>query len=190
MVKFGTNSMFKENITATTLNTALTEQEFEQCEFTGCTFTTIKGKTFEDCKFTDCNFSNCIIDLCILNNCTFTSCKLVGVSFNKTKEFGFSIHCNNCNLSYTSFEEKKINASTFTECDFTGATFIQSNFSQSKITYCNFSEAHFERTVLDKVDFSTNTNFMIDPAQNSVKKTAFASHNLVGLLYKFDIVIK
>lgn len=182
--------MFKQTITAADFTTAITEQEFEQCQFIGCTFTSIKGKAFEDCTFVDCNWSNCVADLSILNNCTFTRCKLVGVSFSKVKEFGFSIHCTDCNLGYTSFERKKLNSSSFTDCDFTGATFTQANFIQTKLVYCNFSMAHFEQTILEGVDFSTSQNFLIDPTKNSIKKTAFAAHNLAGLLYRFDIVIK
>lgn len=182
--------MFKQEINAAQLPIALSEQEFEQCTFVGCTFTSIKGKSFEDCTFNDCNFSNCNMDLCILNNCTFTRCKLVGVSFNKTKEFGFNIHCFDSNLSYTSFERKKLNSSSFTDCDFTGATFTQANFVQTKLAYCNFSQAHFEQTSLDGVDMSTSQHFLIDPTRNSLKKTAFAAHNLAGLLYRFDIVLK
>jgi uncharacterized protein YjbI with pentapeptide repeats len=182
--------MFKQEITANELDAALAEQEFEQCAFVGCTFTGIKGKTFEDCTFTDCNFSNCNVDLCILNNCRFLRCKLVGISFNKTKEFGFNIHCTECNLGYTSFERKKLNSSSFTDCDFSGATFMQTNFTQTKLDYCTFNQAHFEQSILDGIDMSTCQHFLIDPTQNSVKKTAFAAHNLAGLLYRFDIVIK
>ena len=71
-----------------------------------------------------------------------------------------------------------------------GVNFTQTDLSSSKINNCDFSEAVFEQTNLEGVDFTTNFNFLIDPAMNKVKKTKFSRHQLSGLLYRYPIIIE
>ena len=40
------------------------------------------------------------------------------------------------------------------------------------------------------VDFTTSKNFTIDPTMNNVRKAKFLSSDLVGLLTRFDIIVK
>ncbi len=168
----------------------LSDNEYENCTFNNCVFNSIKGITFNDCEFLNCNFSNANIDLCILNECHFTDCKLIGLNFNRIKDFGFCITAKNCNLSYASFERKKMNKSSFNDCLMKGVNFTQTDLSSSKIINCDFSEAVFEQTNIESVDFTTNINFLIDPKVNNVKRTKFSRHNLSGLLYRYPIIIE
>jgi fluoroquinolone resistance protein len=164
--------------------------EYENCTFNNCTFNSIKGITFNDCEFNNCNLSNANIDVSILNDCTFNDCKLVGLNFNRVKDFGFCITTNNCNLSYATFERKKLNKSKFNDCLMKGGNFTQTDLSSSIISNCDFTEALFEQTNIEGVDFTTNINFLIDPSINKVKKTKFSRHHLSGLLYRYPIIIE
>ena len=168
----------------------LADNEYESCEFVNCIFNSIKGITFNDCEFINCNFSNANIDLCILNECHFTDCKLIGLNFNRVKDFGFYITAKNCNLSYATFERKKLNKSSFNDCLMKGVNLTQTDLSSSKITNCDFSEAVFEQTNIESVDFTTSINFLIDPAMNRVKKAKFSRHDLSGLLYRYQLIIE
>jgi uncharacterized protein YjbI with pentapeptide repeats len=71
-----------------------------------------------------------------------------------------------------------------------GVNLTQTDLSSSKINNCNFTEAVFEQTNIEGIDFTTNINFLIDPTVNKIKKTKFSRHNLSGLLYRHSIIIE
>jgi fluoroquinolone resistance protein len=169
---------------------SLDETEYENCVFKGCTFSDISGINLSECSFDLCNFSNAKAGLTAIKDCTFTECKLMGVNFSRVKDFGFSARFTDCNLSYVSFDKKKLNKSAFLKCNLNGANFTQADLSKSIIDNCSFVEAVFMHTNISGVDFTTNSNFLIDPNLNNVKKTKFASHSLSGLLYLYDIIIE
>jgi fluoroquinolone resistance protein len=166
------------------------ESEYENCTFKNCSFSDISGITFSDCTFDLCNFSNAKAGLTSIKDCVFSECKLMGVNFSRTKDFGFAAQFNSCNLSYVSFDKKKLNKSAFINCNLHGANFTQADLSKSVIRDCNFLEAIFMQTDLSGVDFTTNTHFLIDPNLNKVKKAKFAAHSLSGLLYLYGIIIE
>jgi|LauGreDrversion4_2_1035121.scaffolds.fasta_scaffold53715_4 fluoroquinolone resistance protein len=184
------NNMYQEIFKQIDFTTQKLATEYECCTFTDCVFATLKGTTFTDCTFTNCNLSNANIDLVIFNTCTFDSCKMVGLNFSRTKDFGFSIKAAQCNLSYTTFERKKLYQSTFDHCIFTGANFSETDLSECTIQYSDFTDAVFDRTNLQGIDFSSNEHFLINPETNSIKKAKFAAHTLGGLLYKYQIIIQ
>jgi uncharacterized protein YjbI with pentapeptide repeats len=68
----------------------------------------------------------------------------------------------------------------FTDCDLT----------QSAFDNCDLAKAKFENTNLEKADFRTAYNYALDPEINKVKKAQFSLPGVVGLLSKYDIVIK
>jgi fluoroquinolone resistance protein len=114
----------------------------------------------------------------------------MGVNFSRTKDFGFSVHFTACNLSYASFDKKKLNKSSFRDSHLRGANFTQCDLSKCTVEQCNFIEAVFMHTDLSGVDFTSNTHFLIDPNLNKVKKAKFSQHSLSGLLYLYDIIIE
>ena len=78
------------------------------------------------------------------------------------------------------------------------------NFSGSKIKECYFTNtclagAHFNGTELSgttfhncdlrKADFSSATQYSIDPCANKMKQAKFSLPEVVGLLHGFDISI-
>lgn len=172
-------------------NQRLDEAEYEGQQFLNCDFTNarLNGVEFIDCVFENCNFSNATFDAAALKNCLFQECKLMGVSFSVIRDFGFEIHMKQCNLSYASFDKKKVYKSSFEQCNMEGVNFTQADLSKCKMVHCNLQEALFSNTNLSGVDFRTNTNFIIHPAANNIKKARFQSHDLYRLLTAYAIVI-
>lgn len=168
----------------------LTENEYEQCSFSNCTFSDVSGIHFIECTFNQCNLSNTKMVNTGFQECTFTECKLVGCNFSKTKEFGFTAQFVNCNLSYVSFDQKKLFKSIFTHCNLTHSNFTQADLSKSIMRDCDCLDAVFMQSNLSGVDFTTNYHFSIDPTQNNIKKTRFAAHALGGLMHGFGIIIE
>ena len=55
---------------------------------------------------------------------------------------------------------------------------------------CNLRRAVFVDTKLEKADFYTSYEYIIDPEKNKLKKAVFSSDGLKGLLTKYDIIVK
>ena len=172
-------------------NKWLDETEYENIKFLNCDFTNarLNGIEFIDCTFESCNFSNAILDTASLKNCIFHECKLLGVSFSAIRDFGFEIHMKQCNLSFASFDKKKVYKSTFQHCNMEGVNFTQADLSKSKLSECNMLDALFNNTNLSGVDFRSNTNFVIHPETNNIKKARFQSQDLRRLLVGYNILI-
>jgi len=172
-------------------NLRLEEREYENTLFSNCDFTNsrLNGVEFIDCTFENCNLSNASLEAASLKNCTFIECKMLGLSFSQTRDFGFEIHVQHCNLSFVSFDKKKLYKSSFQNCNMEGVNFTQADISKSKLSHCNLVDALFSNTNLSGVDFRTNTNFIIHPEANNIKKARFQSQDLARLLTAYNIVI-
>ena len=70
-------------------------------------------------------------------------------------------------------------AITLTAADLSGAVFAD----------CDLNGAIFDRTVLEKADFSTARNYSIDPETNRIRRARFSISGLPGLLGRYDIDI-
>jgi uncharacterized protein YjbI with pentapeptide repeats len=76
----------------------------------------------------------------------------------------------NCTLHEVDFTEADLSASTFDNCDLLNAS--------------------FDKTILEKADFRTSYNYIIDPENNRIKKAKFSRNGIAGLLNKYDIEIE
>lgn len=168
----------------------LGQDAYEQVEFVNCQFSDLATISFIDCVFQDCNLSNASVANARFSDVAFINCKLTGINFSDSKDFGFSIHVENCILDYTIFERKKPAKSSFTNCKIHGADFTQADLSKCRFHNCDFWDAVFANTNVGGVDFTTSKNFTIDPTMNNVKKAKFLSSDLAGLLTRFDIIVK
>ncbi len=169
---------------------ALGEEEFEQTAFRNCIFSSLKGVAFSDCLFTSCNLSNAAVARSKMQQVTFSGCKLIGINFYEVRDFGFSVHFENCLLDYASFDNKKMNASSFSHCKIHGVNFSGADLSKATLENCDLTNTLFSATNLSGLDFTTNYNFTIDPVTNTVKKAKFLASDLSGLLAGFDIIIQ
>jgi len=170
----------------------LSAEEFESCSFINCNFSQsdLTHKIFIDCLFDNCNFDRTKITDSSLRDVTFVDCKLSGIDFMQCNPFLFSANFENSKLSYVIFIEMKMENTQFDNCRINGSDFSGTDLTEASFTECDLTDTIFNRTVLDKADFSSAINFSIDPELNSMKKTVFSQLGLAGLLEKHDIIIE
>ncbi len=68
--------------------------------------------------------------------------------------------------------------------------FTESDLRGSVFENCDFMRATFDKTVLEKTDFSSSFNYSIDPEKNRIRKARFSLAGVAGLLNKYDIEIE
>lgn len=165
---------------------------FEDCEFTECDFTDaqIENSGFTNCKFFHCNFSNAKLIKTSLTDCHFLHCKMMGISFDLCENFFYTLQVKDSTLDYASLYNLKLRLSKFTNCSFRESDLTRTDFTSAIFNHCDFTAAHFEQTNLEKADLHTSRNYLIDPEKNKIKKARFSMHQVLGLLYKYDIIIE
>ena len=77
----------------------------------------------------------------------------------------------------------------FQDCKLHQTDFSEAHLKQAEFSGCDLENALFENTNLEQSDFTSATNFNIDPSINHIKKTRFSEGGLIGLLKKYDIVV-
>jgi uncharacterized protein YjbI with pentapeptide repeats len=93
-------------------------------------------------------------------------------------------------LQFAFFQDGKFVGTRFDKCDLSEANFTQANFSEAQFPDCRFFNAIFENTNLEKADFTTAEGFVINPANNRIKKAKFSLGGLPGLLADYDLEIE
>ena len=170
----------------------LTSQEYFKCVFDNCNFSrcNLKNSDFIDCTFTSCNFSLALLPGTGLKNVSFSNCKLMGINFSACNNFLFSVTFTDCNLDYSSFFQKKMKKTIFKGCSLKEADFEETDLTHAVFNICDLLHATFNRTILEKTDFRTATNYSFDPELNRIKKAKFSYLGIPGLLAKYDIDIE
>ncbi len=165
--------------------------EYEMCVFRNCDFSNcdISASKFIECEFSDCNLSLAITNDCIFRDIKFTGCKLMGVLFYTCRNFGFSAVFTNCNLSHSSFYQKKIKGTKIKNSRLEAVDFTECDLTNSVFDNCDFLNAAFDRTILEKTDFRSSYNYSINPETNKIKKAKFSLSGIAGLLHRYDIEI-
>ena len=69
------------------------------------------------------------------------------------------------------------------------ASFLGTNLKQSSFEKCDLQGTIFNESDLTECNFTTATNYQIDPQYNVLKKARFALQGIPGLLEKYDIKI-
>lgn len=164
---------------------------FENCQFSGCDFSGqhLAGLSFSQCSFDCCNLSNAHIDGTVFKDLRFSDCKLLGLAFSKCRDFFVSLRFENCLLHFTSFSGLKLRQTVFVNCELRDASFFKTDLSGSVFDRCDLNRALFGRTNLEKVDFTSSYNYIIEPEENRIRKAKFSAFGLPGLLQKYDIEI-
>lgn len=175
-------------------NTDFTQQplddEYCSCQFVNCNFSEkqIKDTLFEDCQFEQCNFSLAKMEA-TWRDVNFKECKLTGANFTKTSPFStFSFH--KSNLQYAIFVKTKLKNTKFTTCNLQEADFSQADLTMAQLNNCNLLRTIFFNTNIEKADFTTSFNYIIDPNTNTLRKARFSKQGLPGLLLSFGIIIE
>ena len=167
-------------------------REFEDCVFKNCDFSNsdFSNNTFMDCEFIDCNLSMTQLTGTSLKTVDFKNCKLLGIHFHTCADFLFSVNFQDCVLDYSSFANKKMPKTKFTNCSIKEVSLIGTNLTNSVFENCNLDNAIFNDTQLAGTNFTTAYNYKIDPEFNPMKKAKFSNQGIVGLLDKYDIKIE
>jgi fluoroquinolone resistance protein len=121
---------------------------------------------------------------------TFTNCKLLGLRFNDCNSFSLAFDFKNCVLNFASFYKLKLKNVRFEDCKLEETDFVETDLSKAVFKNCELKRASFSQTILDDADLRTAFNFSIDPENNRIKKAKFSTHNIVGLLDKYNIIIE
>lgn len=166
------------------------KERFESTSFVHCSFDDLSNLNFLDCEFRNCDLSNLNTRNTRLQNVSFFDCKLLGLNFSGAIDFALELHFENCLMNYATFDSKKLNRSSFKNCRLHQVNFTQADLSKSSMERCDLMEAQFMDTNLSTLDFTSNVNFLIDPEQNTLKKTKFLTEQLQYLLYRHDIIIE
>ena len=171
---------------------AFEKGEYEDCRFINCNFNRVNltETAFIECEFIDCDLSLSEIALSRFNGVSFKKCKLLGLRFDTCNNFGFSVKFSECDLSHASFYNMKIKKTVFAECIMHECDFAGSDLSSADFSGSDFLRCIFENTILEKADFSSASNFIIDPEKNKIKKALFSLGGLPGLLSNYDISVK
>ena len=167
-------------------------KEFEDCVFEQCDFSDsdFQFNTFQDCKFVNCNLSMLILANSSLKTVEFINCKLLGIDFSKCTDFLFEVSFQDCILDYAVFAYKKMPKTNFGACSMKEVNFVGTNLTNSNFENCNLENAIFNETILAGANFTSATNYKIDPEFNPMKKAKFATAGILGLLEKYDIRIE
>ncbi|AKQ47189.1 hypothetical protein TH63_18570 [Rufibacter radiotolerans] len=170
----------------------VTGREFEDCTFTRCDFSNsnFSHNSFTDCRFSDCNLSMVQLSNSKLHGATFVNCKLVGVDFSLCHDFLFAVNFKGCSLDYTYFGKKNLKKTVFESCSIKEANFTDADLTEAAFLDCDLTRTVFHRTNLEKADFRTAVHYALDPELNRIKKAKFSMPGVLGLLAKYDIVIK
>jgi len=168
------------------------QREFEKCVFTGCNFqnSDISGVKFIDCVFENCNMGMAKLKNTEFNNAVFKGNKMFGLHFEDCYPFILSMSFLNCQLNYSSFFGLKIKNTIFEktclhDVDFTGA-----DLSKSVFKNCDLANAMFHKTNAEGVNFETSYGYAMDPELNRIRKAKFDLQGVLGLLTKYDIVVR
>ena len=142
-----------------------------------------------DCEFIDCNLSMVELSGSNLKNITFKNCKLLGIAFHVCDDFLFQVFFENCMLDFASFANKKMPKTKFLASSLKETSFVGTHLKQSVFEKCDLSGTIFNDTDLTECNFTTATNYQIDPEFNVLKKARFSLQGIPGLLEKYDIKI-
>lgn len=165
--------------------------EYEYCKFSHCNFSdaNFSENKFLECEFDSCNLSMTKLGMTVFIDTSFYNCKMTGLNFEHCSDFGFSIFCSNCILDYSIFYKKLLKNCSFKNCSFIESDFTEANLTALHFDKCDFSNAKFENTIMERCDFSTSFNYILNPEANRIKKARFSLAGIPGLLTKYEIDI-
>ena len=182
-----------EDFTSKTyIETNIKNNEFDNCTFTDCTFVDadLTNTSFSECKFDNCDFSNAKLNNTVFREIIFYNCKLIGLRFDNCNTFLLSFNFEESTLNFSSFFQLELKKIFFKNCTLEEVEFTETDLTSSKFDNCDFKRARFENTILEKADLRTSYNFSINPDINKIKKAKFSTHNVAGLLNKYNIIVE
>lgn len=172
-----------------TVPSLLAKGEYERCTFNQCDLTGMNAShyKFMECTFLGCNLSLMNLSKTSFQDTLFKDCKMLGIRFDQCHDFALSFNFESCILHDASFFRLKLKKITFRNCQLHHTDFAACDLTTALFDACDLRDAIFENTILEKADFTTSFNYIIDPEINRIKKATFSQNGLRGLLMKYDI---
>lgn len=166
--------------------------EYESCRFINCSFSgaNLSQYLFSECVFEECDLSSIRVDNTSFKEVAFNNCKMLGVHFENANPFLFEVTFDNCQLNLSSFYKVNLKQAVIGNCSLKEVDFTEANLSGTKFNDCDFTLAIFDKTNLAGADLYSSFNFQIDPRTNIVKKAKFSKEGALGLLTRFDVILK
>lgn len=172
------------------------DKHFETGEYEACVFSHIDfgganltDFNFSGCVFEHCNLSGVRLDGAILRDCQFHHCKMLGLRFETCNTLIFSVSFADCLLDHSSFYKLKLKKMPLQRCSLKEVDFTEADLTEVKFLDCELLDALFDRSHLEKADFTTARHYRIDPNTNNIKKAKFSLDGLPGLLSSYNIEI-
>ncbi len=165
---------------------------YENCTFTNCSFLNfdLSGTTFSECIFEQCDLSMATLAGTALREVRFKDSRLLGLHFEDCNDFLFSASFEDCRLNLSSFCRLKLKSTLFKNCNLQEVDFTEADLTSATFDHCDLRGAIFENTKLEAADLRTAYNFAINPALNSIRKAKFSLMGIKGLLEQYDITIE
>ncbi len=113
----------------------------------------------------------------------------MGLRFEYCNEFLFEVSFIHCNLSLSSFFQRKLKHTKFSHCSLQEVEFGEADLTGAVFEQCDLSRAIFDYTILEKADFRTAHNFIIHTDNNKISQAKFSLAGLPGLLTNYAIQI-
>ncbi|UKJ08448.1 pentapeptide repeat-containing protein [Solitalea lacus] len=169
----------------------LPKGEYENCRFSNCNFSTsnLSSIVFIDCEFDYCDLSMAKINETAFREVKFKKCKLMGLRFDTCNQFLLAFSFEGCMLNFSSFYKLKIKGTHFADCRVEEVDFVETDLTKALFKDCDLRMTVFENTLLEQADLRTAINFSINPEINNINKARFSTHNIIGLLDKYNIVV-
>ena len=95
-----------------------------------------------------------------------------------------------CDLRCSSFDGLPLRKTVFEDCSLREVQFARADLTGSSFTRCDLARAAFLHTNLEKTDFSTAYNLVLDPEANRLRKAKFSVYGIPGLLEKYGLGVE
>jgi uncharacterized protein YjbI with pentapeptide repeats len=168
------------------------KREYDLCIFKNCDFSNAKISNIEflECEFLNCNLSNIEVINTAFKEVRFSGCKVIGINFSKCNPFLLEFSFDTCQLSYSVFFKLELKGMSFKDCNLQEVDFTEANLSKATFDNCDLMKAVFDETNIESADFYSAYNYNINPENNQLKKAKFSKEGVLGLLEKYQILIK
>lgn len=170
--------------------TPMPDDSYSCCRFVNCNFgEAVVTTNFNECRFEQCNFTLTKLSGKVRNT-LFSGCKMVGAILSELNRFSGNLTLEDCNLDYSVWTGLRLRKTIFRNCRLTNASLMAADFTSTVFDNCNLDGTEFLDAVLEKADFSTSYNFIINPQTCRLKKAVFSESELRGLVSHLNIIIK
>jgi len=115
---------------------------------------------------------------------------MIGLDFSICNNFLFVVNFQSCQLDYSTFFQKKMKKTKFTDCSLKEVDFAEVDLTEASFKNCELHGATFQQSILEKADLRTAKNYTFDPELNRIKKAKFSTSGIAGLLSKYQLDIE